>query len=133
MAISPLRVENAFDVCAFIRRIRNTEDVKGADVNFEDLVITGGSVEALQIDTCTGHVSSEFVEQRVPVCRLLEHFQASLPNNAWACLRISVSVPSLGDVVGVVVVPGITAVDKIYSQALVWFQTERTLVVEDQK
>lgn len=51
-------------------RIRNTEDAKGVDVNFDDLVVTGGSVEALRIDTCTGHVSSEFIKKHISVYNL---------------------------------------------------------------
>lgn len=39
-------------------------DAKGADVNFDDLVITGGGAETIRIDTCTGHVSSEFLQRR---------------------------------------------------------------------
>ena len=99
-------------------------------MSFDELVITGGSVEALQIDTCTGHVSSESVEQHVGCSNV---FKPRCPKTCECVSRSCVFVPPPDDVVGVAVVPGVTADDKIYSRALLWFQTERTLVVGDQR
>lgn len=70
MAVSSPLCRKRLNVLRYCRRIRDTEDAKGADVNFDDIVISGGSVEAVRVDTCKGHVNSESVQQQRQVSRL---------------------------------------------------------------
>lgn len=46
--------------CASSLRHLNIEDAKGVELDFDDVTVTGGTTTTIQVDTCSGDISSEF-------------------------------------------------------------------------
>lgn len=40
-------------------------DARGVDLNFDNIVVTGGNEESIRVDKCSGHISSEYIEKRL--------------------------------------------------------------------